>query len=256
MPGLQQDSSVEGKVVLITGSIGGIGRAVAERMVELGAIVGITSLPDQADLAREAAIELDPSGDRVGSYVLDVRSCPSIEETVKQVHEDFGRLDVLVNNAGVRLVASSLATTEAEWDEVTGVNLRGVFFCCQAVARYMQETGGTIVNVSSQLGLVAAKDRAAYCASKAAVVHLTRALAVDWAPYAIRVNAVAPGPTHTPSVTIAPSRSEAVELLRRLPLGRPIEPLDVAQAIAFLASPQSAAITGQTLVVDGGWTLL
>jgi 2-dehydro-3-deoxy-D-gluconate 5-dehydrogenase len=251
----QQGASIEGKVVLVTGSTKGIGRAIAEQMVGSGATVGITSLPDEAEAATELAACLDPSGTRVGSYALDVRSATSIEETIGKVCEEFGRLDILVNNAGVRLISSSLTTTEEEWDEVTGVNLRGVFFCCQAAARQMRETGGAIVNLASQLGLVAAKDRAAYCATKAAVIHLTRALALDWAPYAIRVNAVAPGTTHTPSMTVAPSRTEAVDLLRRLPLGRPIEPVDVAQAVAFLASSQSAAITGQTLAVDGGWTL-
>jgi 2-deoxy-D-gluconate 3-dehydrogenase len=255
MPSSQTDPAIEGKVALITGSTGGIGHAVAELMVEMGATVGITALPAEEEAAHQAARALDPSGTRVGSYVLDVRSYSSINETIDKIHDDFGRLDVLVNNAGVRLVSSPLSTTEEEWDELTAVNLRGVFFCCQAAARHMHETGGAIVNVSSQLGLVAAKDRAAYCATKAAVIHLTKALALDWAPYAIRVNAVAPGPTHTPSVAVAPSRSEAVELLRRLPLGRPIETTDVAQAIAFLASSHSTAITGQTLVVDGGWTL-
>jgi len=248
-------ASMEEKVVLVTGSTKGIGRAVVEQMVELGAAVGITSLPDEGEAAAELAARLDSSGDRVGSYVLDVRSAASIEETIGRVREEFGRLDVLVNNAGVRLVSSSLTTTEEEWDELTGVNLRGVFFSCQAAARQMRETGGAIVNVASQLGLVVAKDRAAYCAAKAAVIHLTRALALDWAPYSIRVNAVAPGTTHTPSMTVAPSRAEAVDLLRHLPLGRPIEPVDVAEAIIFLASSQSGAITGQTLAVDGGWTL-
>jgi 2-deoxy-D-gluconate 3-dehydrogenase len=251
----RQGFSLDDKVAIVTGSTGGIGRAIASRLSELGAMVGITALPDHKEQACETAAALDSSGKTVRAYTLDVRSRPAIDDTLRQVHDDFGQLDVLVNNAGVRLLASSLTTDEDAWDEVTSVNLRGVFFCSQSAALQMRSRGGSIVNISSQLGLVAAKDRAAYCATKAAVNHLTRALALDWAPYRIRVNAVAPGPTHTPSTNIASSPQEAVDFLTRMPLGRPIEATEVAQAACFLAGPQSAAITGHTLVVDGGWTL-
>ncbi len=174
---------------------------------------------------------------------------------MQRLHDDFGQLDILINNAGIRLLASSLTVTESDWDEVCAVNLRGAFFCAQSAARRMQSRGGSIVTISSQLGLAAARDRAAYCATKAGVIHLTRALALDWAAYGIRVNAVAPGPTNTPSLNVANTPQEALDFLARMPLGRPIEATEVAQAVSFLAGPQSAAITGQTLIVDGGWTL-
>lgn len=249
------DSSLAGKAALITGAERGIGRAIASALLEAGAVVGITALPASEDRARLTARELDPSGLQARAYVLDVRSTESIAEALRRFITDYERLDVLVNNAGVRLVSSSLSMEEQAWDNVLAVNLRGVFFCAQQAASYMQSAGGAIVNVSSQLGLVASKDRAAYCASKAAVIHLTRALALDWAPYRIRVNAVAPGTTRTQDANVAGDPTAAVDLLVRTPLGRPIEPYEVAAAVHYLASPMATAVTGHTLVVDGGWTL-
>jgi NAD(P)-dependent dehydrogenase (short-subunit alcohol dehydrogenase family) len=189
------------------------------------------------------------------AYTIDVRSSDSIRDTINQVQADFGQLDILVNNAGVRLVTPSLALDEREWDDVLNTNVRGVFLCSQAAAHHMRGRGGVIINIASQLGIVAAYDRAAYCASKAAVLHLTRALALDWARYGIRVNAVAPGPVNTPSLSVGATSQDAIDFLTRMPLGRPIRPHEVAEAAGFLASPSVEAITGHVLVVDGGWTL-
>jgi 2-dehydro-3-deoxy-D-gluconate 5-dehydrogenase len=247
--------SLAGRVALVTGGSGGIGRAVAGLLSSRGASTVITALPSHVEDAQKVAAELDDAGGPARAYELDVRSCESIDAIIERIRIDFGHLDILVNNAGVRLVASSLTVGEQEWDEVTSVNLRGTFFCAQGAARLMQSAGGSIVTIASQLGLVAARDRAAYCATKAAIIHLTRALALDWAVYGIRVNAVAPGPTNTPSLNVANTPQEAIDFLARMPIGRPIEPAEVAEAVAFLAGPQSEAITGQTLAIDGGWTL-
>lgn len=189
------------------------------------------------------------------AYTIDVRSSDSIRDTINQIQADFGQLDILVNNAGVRLVTPSLTLDESEWDDVLTTNARGVFLCSQAAAHHMRGRGGVIINIASQLGIVAAYDRAAYCASKAAVLHLTRALALDWARYGIRVNAVAPGPVNTPSLSVGATSQDAIDFLTRMPLGRPIQPTEVAEAASFLASPSVGAITGHILVVDGGWTL-
>jgi 2-dehydro-3-deoxy-D-gluconate 5-dehydrogenase len=249
-------NAFDGKVALITGGAGAIGRATARALLDAGAAaVAIAVLPEEAEQARRVVDELDATGTRVRPYDLDVRSTASIDSAVNVVCSDFERLDLLVNGAGVRAVASSLEMNEAEWDDVVSVNLRGVFFCAQAAARRMRAGGGAIVNIASQLGLVAAKDRAAYGASKAGVIHLTRSLALDWAPYSIRVNAVAPGPTRGPATPVAQDAQSAVEFLSRMPLGRPIEPEEVAHAIVYLSGPHAAATTGQTLVLDGGWTL-
>jgi NAD(P)-dependent dehydrogenase (short-subunit alcohol dehydrogenase family) len=245
-----------GAAVLVTGGVTGIGRAVAAKFASVGARVAITSLPEDRELGASVAEELDRGPGEGRAHTLDVRSLDSIREVFGGVQKEFGRLDVLVNNAGVRLVASSLELGEREWDDVMGVNLRGVFFCSQHAARGMVSSGGgSIVNISSQLGLVAARDRAAYCAAKAGVIHLTRALAVDWAAYGIRVNAVAPGSTQTSTHALARTPEDAAALLARTPLGRPLETYEVAEAVAFLASAASSGVTGHTLTVDGGWTL-
>ncbi|HEX8742774.1 MAG TPA: glucose 1-dehydrogenase [Thermoleophilaceae bacterium] len=250
-----RDFSLESRTAIVTGSSTGIGRAIAASLVELGACVAVTALPEERARADEVAAALDPSGARTRAYGLDVRSHASITAMQSEFVRDFGGVDILVNNASVRLVESSLATSSDAWDELMAVNLRGVFLSSQVAAHHMRGRGGSIVNISSQLGLVAAKDRAAYCASKAGVINLSRALALDWAPYRIRVNAVAPGTTRTESTPVATDAREAAELLSRMPLGRPIEPVDVANAVVYLAGPLSDGVTGHTLVVDGGWTL-
>lgn len=249
------DHSLEGRAALVTGGTSGIGLAIARRLLGRGATVGVTALPEHATAAADLVRQMDPSGRRLRAYGLDVRSSASVAQVVDEFSTEVGGFDLLVNNAGVRLVVPSLDMAEDAWDDLVSVNLRGVFLCSQAAARQMLEGGGAIVNISSQLGIVAARDRAAYCASKAAVIHLTRALALDWAPHGIRVNAVAPGPTHTEATGVAPDAESALDFLSRMPLGRPIEPDDVASAVVYLAAPESRAITGHTIVVDGGWTL-
>ena len=183
----------------------------------------------------------------------------SIDSFVAAAHEKLGGMDILVNNAGVNIPVEALDLTEQDWDRVQDVNLKGLFFLSQAVARQMKAdgSGGRIINVASINGVVGYYKRAAYCSSKAGVVNLTRVLALEWAQYGINVNAVGPTFILTPltqSTFDDPAQRE--DLLGRIPLGRVGQPEDVVGAVVFLASAAAAMVTGHTLMVDGGWTAI
>jgi len=181
----------------------------------------------------------------------------SIEEAVGGMLAAWGRIDILVNNAGVNIPRPALEVTEEDWDGVLDINLKGLFFTAQKTALAMKNGGGRIINIASQNGVVGYYRRAAYCASKAGVVNLTRVLAIEWAPLGITVNAVGPTFVVTPltqSTWDDPAMRE--DLLKRIPLGRVGVPEDVVGAVVFLASPAASLITGHTLLVDGGWTAL
>jgi NAD(P)-dependent dehydrogenase (short-subunit alcohol dehydrogenase family) len=188
---------------------------------------------------------------------LDLKS---ISDATDRVVADFGRLDILVSNAGVRVRRPALEVTEDEWDEVIDTNLKGVFFCAQAAAKVMIDQGsGRIINISSQLALVARENRVAYCASKAGVANMTRALALEWARYGITVNAIGPGPTETPGLLDADTQTDDElqrDLAAHMPLGRRMQPEELVGAAVYLASPSASATTGHLLIVDGGWTAI
>ena len=252
------DLSLEGMVALVTGSARGIGRGLALGLSEAGATVAVSDLPERLDEARSVQRQIEESGRRSGTYALDVLGVANIEATIDRIAGDFGQLDILVNNAGIRIHRPALEITEEEWDAVVDTNLKGVFFCAQAAARHMMHSGaGRIINIASQLSVVAREDRAAYCASKAAVANLTRALALEWQRYGITVNAIGPGPTNTPG-SLAASPPEELSAGRefpiRMPLGRRMEPEELVGAAVYFASPSAAATTGHLLIVDGGWT--
>ena len=170
----------------------------------------------------------------------------------------YGRLDVVVCNAGIEIVAPVADLAEEDWDRVVDVNLKGLFFCCQAAGRYMAEHGGgRIVNIASQHGLVGFYMRTAYCASKAGVVNLTRVLALEWARHGITVNAVAPTfVIHEANAAAYDNADYRNLILGSIPLGRLAKPEDVAGAVLYLVSPAAEMVTGHTLAVDGGWTAL
>jgi 2-deoxy-D-gluconate 3-dehydrogenase len=174
---------------------------------------------------------------------------------VEEAEEGLGPLHILVNNAGINLPRPALEVTEEEWDLVLDTNLKGLFFAAQAAGRRMVERRyGRIVNMASQMGFVGFYFRAAYCASKAGVVNLTRVLAVEWAPYGVTVNAVAPTFVETPMTRgMLEDPWFREEVLRRIPLGRLADPQDVVDAVRYLASDAAAMVTGHTLLVDGGW---
>jgi len=240
---------LDGKRAFITGAGRGLGRAIAAGLAERGARVAIGELPERLSDAESAARELGGV-----AVPLDVRQIASAQTAIAQVLEALGGIDILVNNAGVNRPQDALDVTEEAWDAVLDTDLKGVFFTAQAAARQMRERGGRIVNIASQNGVVGFPKRAAYCSAKAGVINLTRLLALEWAPYRILVNAVAPTfiETELTAVTLSdPALRD--EILSRIPLGHLGTPDDVAAAVIFLASDEARMVTGHTLLVDGGW---
>ena len=215
-------------------------------------------MPDKLEAAEPTMAEIEAEGRRGLALPLEVRDLSSINAMVSAAVAEMGRIDILVNNAGINIPRPALEFTEDEWDAVLDINLKGLFFCSQRVAREMvKQKHGKIVNIASQNGVVGYYKRAAYCSSKAAVVNLTRVLAIEWAEHGINVNAVGPTFVLTPltqSTFDDPVLRE--DLLKRIPLGRVGQPEDVVGAVVFLASPAADLVTGHTLLVDGGWTSL
>lgn len=248
--------SVEGKIALVTGSGTGLGKSIAVALAESGATVVVTDLPNRIQNAKATANLVRNVGRESLVLPLDVTKLKSIHRMVEKVIQRFGRIDILVNNAGINVPRPALEVTESDWDKILAVNLKGVFFCSQAVGREMiKRKSGKIINVASQNGVVGYYDRSAYCASKAGVVNLTRVLALEWAPYCINVNAVGPTFILTPlTEKMFDDRRFAKDVLGRIPLGRLGKPGDVTGAVVFLASSAADMITGHTLLIDGGWT--
>ena len=250
--------SLEGHVALVTGSARGIGAALAIGLAEAGADVAVSDIPTMLDQAKQVQEQIEGLDRTSSTYALDVLDLDSIRDSVDAVVRDFGRLDILINNAATRRPKPALELAEAEWDAVVNTNLKGVFFCAQAAARHMVEQGrGRIINIASQMALVARPRRVAYTASKAGVAGMTRALALEWIQYGITVNAIGPGPTVTPGMLAANPWNEeqiAEDIQHNMPLGRRMEPEELVGAAIYLASPSAGATTGHLLIVDGGWT--
>jgi len=247
-------SRVARKVALVVGAGGGIGGAGAEALAREGAAVFCT---DSDGAAAEAiAKRIHAAGGRAASSALDVRDRAAVDAAIAAVVREFGRLDIVLESAGIAHRLDFLDVDAATWERVIAVNLTGMFHVGQAAARQMvkQGGGGSIVNVTSQLAEVARPERAAYVASKGGARSLTHAMAVDLAPHNIRVNAIAPGPTLT-GLTRAnytdPDARRATEAM--IPLGRLGQPDDLAGAVLFLASDESRWVTGSTVTVDGGY---
>src|SRR5262245_60777148 len=240
---------------LVTGASYGVGAATAMALARAGYDVAISAT--RAENLKDIASNL--AGARVVPLVLDLRSQASIEDAMVSIVDAFGHLDLLVNNAGSNLRKLATDVTREQWDDMIAVNVTGTFFLTQQVARHMIAAGrkGAIVNVASTHALVGAPERSTYGIAKAAIMQMTRMLAVEWATHGIRVNAVAPGRMETAS----PSRAEKgadqnymAAMLARIPLHRLCTPEEVAAAVAYLASPEATSITGQVLVLDGGLT--
>jgi dehydrogenase/reductase SDR family member 4 len=254
--------SLENKVALVTGGSRGIGRATALAFARAGAHVAVTSrkLPD----LEEVAGEVRGLGRKALAVAAHVGRIDQLQPLVDRVVSELGGLDILVNNAGTNFFAPAIDMDEKAWDSVMNTNLKGLFFLSQAAARVMKERGGgTIVNIASVSGLRAQVPTAHYSIAKAGVIMATRALAVEWAPYGIRVNCIAPGAIDTRLYDaifslLPPEEAERrrAEVAARFPLKRVGEPREIADAVLFLASPAASYTTGQTLTVDGGALLV
>lgn len=247
------DLSLIGRMAIVTGAGSGIGRALAMGLAQAGASVVIAER--DAATGDATAHAINSMNGRAFFVQCNVADRNAVAEMATQAIARFGRPDILVNNAGVTSTFHLFELPEEEWDRVLNVNLKGVFLCSQAVGLIMaQHSKGVIINISSQLGDAALRNKAHYVSSKGGVKMLTKAMALDLAPYGIRVNAVAPGPIETELA--APVLSDPVQrsaLLQRLPFGRFGHPDDLVGAVLFLASDFSTFITGTTLYVDGGY---
>jgi 2-deoxy-D-gluconate 3-dehydrogenase len=250
---INPDFTLEAKVAVVTGASRGIGRDLAKALAGAGARVAVVSR-DAADLA-DLVGELESDGGDAFAVGLDVRDVSAIEPVFAAIRDRFGSVDILVNNAGLGANHPAEAVTESQWDEMMAVNLKGLFFCCQAAGRIMLAQGsGRIVNMSSQAGVVGIRDHAVYSAGKGGVNMLTKVLALEWSGRGVTVNAVAPTFIYTPGTAERLDQPEYLAgVLDRLPIGRVGTTQDVAAAVIYLASAGSM-VTGHVLLVDGGWT--
>lgn len=244
---------VDGKVVLVTGGSKGIGFAMAEGLARFGADLALVSR--HLDECEAAADRLRAHGRRAIALEGDVTRPAEVERFVARTVEHFGRIDVLLNNAGMNVRKPALEVTEEEWDQVLDTNLKGVFLTAQAVARRMvPRRAGKIINVSSIFGSVGLAWLAPYCASKGGINQLTRVLALEWAPHGVCVNAIAPAYIKTPMTSGWLQDPERYQMIvGATPLGRVGEGEDLIGAVVFLASDLSNYVTGTVLGVDGGW---
>jgi 3-oxoacyl-[acyl-carrier protein] reductase len=241
---------LENKIALVTGAARGIGQAIALQLAADGADIALADV--KAEWLDETAAKVRELGRRAEVYAMDVSSGAAVGEAVAKIAADFGRIDVLVNNAGITRDTLLIRMSEEDWDAVLGINLKGAFLATKAVAKIMmKQRTGSIVNIASVVGVMGNAGQVNYSASKGGLIAMTRTLAKELGSRNVRVNAVAPGFIRT-AMTDKLSEQAKEAMLRNVPLGRPGEPEDVAKAVAFLAGDNAAYVSGQTLPVCGG----
>ncbi|MHB8110576.1 MAG: 3-oxoacyl-[acyl-carrier-protein] reductase [Syntrophorhabdaceae bacterium] len=238
---------MNGKVTIITGGAQGIGRAISEFLAEKGSDIAIFDIID----GTETKIAIESKGRRCEHYTVDVSDFGAAEKAVNQVARDFGKVDNLVNNAGITIDKLLVRMKEDDWDRVLRVNLKSVFNCTKACVRHMLKTGGSIVNISSIAGVMGNPGQANYAASKAGIIGFTKSVAKEYAERSIRVNAIAPGFIRTKMTDVLDARTKET-MFGAIPLKRLGEPEDVANAVYFLLSHYSGYITGEVINVNGG----
>jgi len=245
--------SLQGKVALVTGAAQGIGREIALGFAQYGADIVAVDLTDEKLLTLKNAIEAQNR--RCLVLAIDLVHVDQIDRMVETAVKEMGRIDILANIAGVNVHKAAEEMTEKDWDFVLDINLKALFFCCQAVGKVMLRQGsGRIINMSSSFGVVGFGGRTAYAASKAAVSNLTKTLALEWSAKGIHVNALAPGPVWTEARHELFSNPEFyANLLKKVPINRTAKPVEMVGPAIFLASEASSFVTGETLLVDGGF---
>ena len=243
----------DGKVALVTGAARGIGQAIALKLAADGADLALCDL--KAEWLEETAAKVKELGRRAECYSVDVSNAEGVDATVKQVEKDCGKIDILVNNAGITKDGLIMRMSEADWDAVLNVNLKGVFLFTKAAMRgMMKQRSGSIVNIASIIGLIGNPGQANYAASKGAVIAFTKTVAKELSSRNVRCNAVAPGFIRT-KMTDALSEEVQQKMLANIPLGRFGDPEDVANVVAFLAGDASGYVTGQVISTCGGMVM-
>lgn len=244
------------RVSIVTGANKGIGKDLALLMAKAGSDVVLIARSAE-ELERAAAEIVSKTGKRVMAIPYDLTNVEGIPDMIDSVVEEFGKIDILINNAGINIPKPAFEVSVEDWDRVMDLNLRSLFFCTQAVGRHMMaQEKGKIINMSSQMAHVGYYKRSAYCASKGGVLQLTKALAIEWAQYNINVNCIAPTFIETPmTVPMFKDKDFLDEVLNRIPLGRLGKTEDLYGAVLYLSSGASDFVTGQSIIVDGGWTV-
>jgi len=248
--------SLEGKVAMITGAASGIGLATAKRLAEMGASIALVDINEPK--GKEGAEEIKSLGRKAKFFRCDVTSGPDCKKTTEDVYQEFGKIDILFNNAGVTRRKNIVELSEKEWDLVLNVNLKAIYLLSRhVIPRMIEDGGGSIINTGSGWGLKGGPNAAAYCAAKGGTVNLTRAMAIDHGRQSIRVNCVCPGDTntellHDEAVQLSLDDAEFMKAAADRPLHRVGLPEDIANAVLYFASDMSSWVTGSVLVVDGG----
>jgi 3-oxoacyl-[acyl-carrier protein] reductase len=246
---------LQDQVAIVTGGNAGIGKAIATKLAEEGAHVAILGTNAETGQAAVEDIQRAAPQAKMRFYAVDVSKTGAVDEAIKKVLEEFGQLDILVNNAGITADQLLMKMSEEEWDRVLAINLKSCYNTCKAVVRPMMKAKkGRIINISSVVGLMGNPGQVNYAASKAGMIGFTKALAKELAARNILVNCIAPGFIHT-KMTDALSESQKEAILKEIPLGRMGDPIEIAHAVWFLASPIASYMTGQVLTIDGGMVM-
>lgn len=248
--------SLQGKIMVITGGTNGIGRGLVDYFVDQGCTV--IAIGSREETVAKLQAEFTANGSQIDARVLDVRQVPQIQPVFDAIVSDYGHIDILINCAGMGNPIPAIDVTEDDWNSMMDLNLRGSFFCSQAAARHMlPRKYGRIINISSQISLVANEGETVYCASKGGMNQMTRVLALEWGKEGVIVSAVAPTFTYTPGTAERLDQPEfRASVLSRIPRGRLGSIEDIGSAVHYLASDHADMASGHVLVIDGGWTIV